>query len=192
MFNLILLGPPGSGKGTQAKFIVEKYRLIHMSTGDMLRSEIKVQSPLGKEVESIINSGSLVSDRIVFQLIRNRVQANPHARGFIYDGFPRTTEQAAALDEYLSSTGHAVNLILALCVPDGTVEERMQKRALIEHRQDETNLETIRHRIATYHKQTEPLLDYYRKQEKCVEVDGSQTLEQVNDSVYKVLAPYLL
>lgn len=189
MLNLILLGPPGSGKGTQAKLLVEKYALVHMSTGDMLRAEIKAGSPLGKQVEAIINAGSLVSDEIVFALIENRVNANPQAKGFIYDGFPRTTAQARLLDEFLAQKGQAVSLMLALDVADSEVEKRMQKRALIEHRQDEANVETIRHRIATYHNQTEPLLAYYTQQGKCTRIDGAGTIEEVQAAAGKILDP---
>ena len=128
MLNIIIAGPPGSGKGTLAKLMIDKFGFVHLSTGDMLRNEIGLGSPLGKEVESILARGDLVSDQIVISLIANNVKANPGARGFLFDGFPRTLPQAEALDDFLEKTGHPLKLMIQLEVDDAVCEMRLLRR----------------------------------------------------------------
>lgn len=187
MNNMIIAGPPGSGKGTQAKQLVEKYQFVHLSTGDMLRSEIKAATPLGKEVEAIIARGDLVSDEIVIALISKNMEAHPQAKGFLFDGFPRTIPQALALDAVLEKAGHPLKMMLVLDVADDLVEERMLKRGALENRADDTDVTRIRHRIATYHAQTEPLIEHYKKQGKCRIVDGSKSIEDTLASITECL-----
>ncbi|MFA7182823.1 MAG: adenylate kinase, partial [Bacteroidales bacterium] len=150
MINIIIAGPPGSGKGTQAKEMVEAFGFVHLSTGDMLRREIQAQSELGKEVESIMARGDLVSDDIVIRLISENVKNNPGVKGFLYDGFPRTIAQAEALDAFLNKLGHPLDLMLVLDVDDKLCEERLLRRAAIENRADDMDAGRVRHRLATY------------------------------------------
>jgi len=182
MLHLILFGPPGAGKGTQSKILISKYRLIHLSTGDMLRIHLKEQTALGKEAAHYVNQGLLVPDEVVINMIQEQIVSNPNANGFIYDGFPRTIEQAAKLDEVLAARGQQIGLMVALDLPDSFIHERMRKRAEIEGRADDAKDEVIATRIATYHQKTKPLLDYYSAQNKCKQVDGSQTIDEVNQS----------
>lgn len=191
MTNMIIAGPPGSGKGTQAKLLVEKYQFVHLSTGDMLRAEIKAQSELGKEVEAIIARGDLVSDQIVIALIAKNIQANPKAKGFLFDGFPRTIAQAQALDAFLDENNQSLNLMLVLDVADALVEERMLKRGALENRADDTDVTRIRHRIETYHNQTEPLITYYTQKDKCKVIDGSKSIDITFEAIQECLNPIL-
>ena len=174
MVNIIIAGPPGSGKGTLAKLMVDAFGFVHLSTGDMLRNEIEQGTPLGKEVESILSRGDLVSDKIVISLISNNLEAHPNARGFLFDGFPRTLPQAQALDEFLEAKGHPLKLLILLDIDDSICEMRLLRRASIENRPDDTDTDRVRHRLATYHAQTEPIIDHYKKQDKFVSVDSSK------------------
>lgn len=191
MLNIIIAGPPGSGKGTLAKLMIEKFGFVHLSTGDMLRHEIGLGSPLGKEVETILAKGDLVSDQIVISLISNNLRANPGARGFLFDGFPRTLPQAEALDDFLEKTGHPLNLMILLEVDDFVCETRLLRRGGIENRPDDTDSERVRHRLATYHAQTVPIIDHYKKQGKFVSVDNSKDPEHTLNQVSKCLKPIL-
>jgi adenylate kinase len=191
MLHLILFGPPGAGKGTQSKILIDKYNLVHLSTGDMLRSHLKEQTELGKEAATYVNQGLLVPDAVVINMIKHHIEANPNAKGFIFDGFPRTGEQAAKLDELLQARGQQINLMIALELPDSLIHERMRTRAEIEGRSDDANVEVIATRIATYHQKTRPLLDYYSAQNKCIRVDGAPSIEEVSHAVCKLIDPIL-
>jgi len=191
MVNIIIAGPPGSGKGTLAKLMVEAFGFVHLSTGDMLRNEIERGTPLGKEVESILSKGDLVSDKIVISLIANNLEAHPQARGFLFDGFPRTLPQARALDEFLEAKGHPLKLLILLDIDDSICEMRLLRRATIENRPDDTDAQRVRHRLATYHTQTEPIIDHYKQQDKFVSVDSSKTPEYTFNQVSECLKPIL-
>jgi len=183
MLHLILFGPPGAGKGTQSKILMSKYNLIHLSTGDMLRHHLKEQTPLGIEAAQYVNQGLLVPDRVVIDMIIQHIENNQNANGFIYDGFPRTIEQAARLDELLHEHGGEINLMIAINLHDSLIHDRMRKRAEIEGRVDDANDDVIATRIATYHEKTKPLLDYYSAQKKCALVEGALSIEEVNLSI---------
>jgi len=183
MLHLILFGPPGAGKGTQSKILITKYNLIHLSTGDMLRTHLKEQTALGIEAARYINQGLLVPDEVVIDMIIQQMENNPNATGFIYDGFPRTIEQAAQLDKLLHERGDEINMMIALDLPDSLIHGRMRKRAEIEGRMDDANDDVISTRIATYHQKTKPLLDYYNVQGKCFQIDGTQAIEEISQSI---------
>lgn len=173
----ILFGPPGAGKGTQAKLMVDKYNLHHVSTGDMLRSEIQRGTELGKLAKSIIENGNLVSDEIVATMIKNEIKNNPHVKGFIFDGFPRTTIQASLLDEMLEKMGKKIEMVISIKVDDELVKQRIKYRAQLEDRKDDMKDDIIENRIKTYHKKTEPLIDYYKNQNKYHEINGAGSIE---------------
>ena len=154
MFNLILFGPPGSGKGTQSEKLIAKYGLKHLSTGDLLRSEISRQTPLGKEAKSIMDKGQLVPDEVVIGMISSALDANPDARGFLFDGFPRTAAQAEALDKLLELKEAPIAAMLALEVSEDELIKRLLKRGETSGRSDDTNEVVIRARITEYHNKT--------------------------------------
>lgn len=175
----ILFGPPGAGKGTQAGVISEKYNLKHISTGELLRAEIASGSELGKQAKALIDDGKLVPDSVVEGMIKNAFDTIKGVNGFLLDGFPRTLGQAQDLDKILADRGESVSGVLSLMISDETVFKRIHHRAEIEGRADDASDETIRHRIATYHSQTEPLIDYYKKAGKYNEVNGENcTIEE--------------
>lgn len=183
----ILFGPPGAGKGTQAKFMVEKFNLIHISTGDLLRKEMAAETPLGKQAKKLIEQGYLVPDDVVVGMIENAFASNTGVNGFILDGFPRTIEQAETLDSLLKKRGDEVTKVISLAISDEMIAERIKHRAQIENRADDAEPETIRHRIATYHEKTEPLVNYYKAQKKYHEIDGAKSIEDVFELISKEL-----
>lgn len=175
---LILLGPPGAGKGTQAKRLEQKHGLTQLSTGDMLRSVVESGSALGREAKAIMDAGKLVSDDIMIRMISERIDEPDCATGFILDGFPRTRAQAEALDELLERLGARLERCVAILVDEDVLVERLLKRARIEGRTDD-NEGTIRTRMRVYRDQTEPLLDYYRERGVLAEVEGLGSVEEV-------------
>lgn len=183
----LLFGPPGAGKGTQAKLMVEKFNFHHVSTGDLLRKEIANQTELGLLAKSLIDKGEFVSDEIVENMIAGEIKNNPQATGFLFDGFPRTTAQAQSLDTLLSNLNSAVTKVISFMISDEMIFERIQHRANIEGRKDDANPETIKTRIATYHAKTEPLIEYYKNQNKYFEIDGSGTIEEIFNKVEDLL-----
>jgi adenylate kinase len=184
--NILLLGPQGSGKGTQAKRIAQEYGLAYIGSGDLFRNAIAARTPLGLEVEPIYNSGRLVPDETTIALIRERLDEEDARDGFILDGFPRNLTQARALDEMLSEIGRGLTAVFALNVSDRVSEQRMLKRAEEEGRVDDTP-EAIARRLAIYHDQTEPLIEYYRAQDRLVPVHGEGTIPEVFDQIRKAL-----
>lgn len=178
MFNLILFGPPGSGKGTQSIKLAEKYMLKHVSTGDILRSEVKNQTVLGIKAQAIMNTGELVPDELLIEILHAVMEKNKNAKGFIFDGFPRTIVQAKALDQLMVKMHVSINNVISLEVEDEEVVNRLLKRAEIEGRKDD-NAETINNRLNVYKSQTAPLLDYYEEQNKLNKVVGEGSVEDI-------------
>ena len=166
----ILFGPPGAGKGTHAGVIAQKYNLKHISTGELLRAEIAAGTELGKQAKTLIDAGSLVPDSVVEGMIENAFDTIKGVDGFLLDGFPRNLSQAEDLDKILAKRGEGVTAVVGLMIDDAMIFERIRGRAVIEGRADDANDEIIANRIKTYHSQTEPLIDYYKKADKCPEV----------------------
>jgi adenylate kinase len=183
MFNLILFGPPGSGKGTQSERLIARYGLKHLSTGDLLRSEIANQTTLGLEAKGFMDRGELVPDAVVIGMIRSALDNNPEAKGFLFDGFPRTQAQSVALDELLEQRGEAINVVLALGVTEEELVKRLLNRGLTSGRTDDVNETIIRARIAEYHKKTSAVADHYRQFGKVVEVKGEGTVDDIFDAL---------
>lgn len=185
MFNLILFGPPGSGKGTQSEKLISKYGLKHLSTGDLLRSEIAGQTPLGLEAKSFMDKGQLVPDEVVIGMISSALDANPEAQGFLFDGFPRTEAQAEALDKLLKLKKTGIHLMLALDVSEEELVSRLLNRGKTSGRSDDTNETVIRARITEYHKKTSAVADYYKKFDKVKQVAGEGSIEEIFDALCK-------
>lgn len=183
----ILFGPPGAGKGTQATAMVERYNLHHISTGALLRKEIAAGTELGLQAKALIEKGCLVPDEVVEGMIESEFKTVTGVNGFLLDGFPRTLPQADALDEILAKTGKAVTATVSIMIPDALIMERIKGRALKEGRADDASEDIINNRIATYHNQTEPLIEYYTKAEKYHEIDGVGTIDEVRDRIFSVM-----
>jgi adenylate kinase len=175
MFNLILFGPPGSGKGTQSENIIAAYGLQHLSTGNLLRSEIADQTTLGMEAKRLMDQGQLVPDEVVIGMVDNFMNAHPEAKGFLFDGFPRTTAQCVALDALLEKKSNEINVVLALEVSEEELVKRLLGRGLTSGRSDDTNETIIRARIQEYHDKTTAVATYY----KLVSVKGEGTVESI-------------
>ncbi|OJY81505.1 MAG: adenylate kinase [Sphingobacteriales bacterium 40-81] len=185
MFNLILFGPPGSGKGTQSEKLISKYGLKHLSTGDLLRSEIAAQTPLGLEAKSFMDKGQLVPDEVVIGMISSALDSNPNAKGFLFDGFPRTEAQAEALDKLLKLKKTAIHLMVALDVAEAELIRRLLGRGKTSGRSDDTNEGVIKARIAEYHKKTTPVADYYTKFDKVKHIKGEGTVDEIFEAISK-------
>lgn len=168
----ILFGPPGAGKGTHAVAIAEKYNFKHLSTGELLRNEIAAGTELGIKAKKLIEAGSLVPDEVVEGMIESAFESIKGVNGFLLDGFPRTLAQAEALDKMLARKGEAISAVISIMIPDEIVKVRIAHRATVEGRADDASDEVINNRIRTYHSQTEPLIDFYKKAGKYHEVAG--------------------
>lgn len=179
MFNLILFGPPGSGKGTQSEKLIGKYGFKHLSTGDLLRSEIARQTPLGLEARALMDKGQLVPDEVVIGMIRNALESHPGVAGFLFDGFPRTTAQAEALDRLLESRGSAIGLLIALHVPDEELIGRLLNRAKTSGRSDDADEAVLRRRLDVYRRDTVPVAQHYKAQGKLESIEGVGSIEDI-------------
>jgi adenylate kinase len=179
MLNLVLFGPPGAGKGTQSAMLIEKYNLIHLSTGDILRGELKAASPLGLEAKKYMDKGELVPDSVVIGMIEIKLDQNSDANGFIFDGFPRTSAQAKALDELLEKKGTAISAMLSLEVEHDELVSRLLNRGKDSGRADDQNTEVIENRIKVYNNETAPLINYYDAQGKYISVKGMGSIDEI-------------
>lgn len=185
MLNLILFGPPGSGKGTQSEKLIAKYGLKHLSTGDLLRSEISQKTALGLEAKNIMDKGQLVPDEVVIGMISSALETNPDAKGFLFDGFPRTSAQAEALDKLLELKGTAINTMLAMEVSEEELIARLLKRGVTSGRSDDNNEGVIRARIAEYNNKTAAVADYYNRFDKVIHVKGEGSIDEIFDGLCK-------
>jgi adenylate kinase len=186
MLNIVLFGPPGSGKGTQAEKIIKKYKLLHLSTGDLLRAEIANKTELGLKAKSIMEKGELVPDEVVVGMIEKRISTEKKTNGFIFDGFPRTVEQAKALDTVLAKKNMSITLMISLDVKRLELINRLLKRGKEQGRSDD-NLQTIENRIKVYEDQTTPVMHYYDQQEKARYIDGIGSVEEIFQRIEKVI-----
>ncbi|SDI23280.1 adenylate kinase [Mucilaginibacter sp. P25] len=190
MLNLVLFGPPGAGKGTQSKKLIEKYDLIHLSTGDLLRGEISQGTALGLEAKKLMDDGKLVPDEVVIGMISNKLDANKKAKGFIFDGFPRTVAQAEALDQLLESKQSAISGMIALEVGDEELERRLLERGKESGRPDDANPEVIRKRIKEYNDKTAPVAGFYQQQDKFTSINGVGSVDEIFDAIVGVNESY--
>lgn len=179
MFNLILFGPPGSGKGTQSEKLIAKYNLKHLSTGDLLRSEITRKTPLGLEAKKYMDKGNLVPDEVVIGMINDALDNKPDVEGFLFDGFPRTAIQAEELDDLLKQKSTCIDVMLALDVSEDELIKRLVKRGETSGRSDDNNEQVIRARIMEYHKKTAAVADHYQKANKVIFVKGEGGIDEI-------------
>ena len=179
MINIVLFGPPGSGKGTQAQNLIEKFNLKQISTGDLFRYNMKNETELGKLAKFYIDKGELVPDEVTTDMLREEVQRPTDSAGFIFDGFPRTVKQAEALDELLKSHNESITVMVALMVHDDELKKRLLMRGLTSGRPDDQNEEKIKTRILEYNSKTTPVAEYYRQQNKLVSVEGVGEIEEI-------------
>ncbi|NCB08352.1 MAG: adenylate kinase [Bacteroidia bacterium] len=183
MLNLVLFGPPGAGKGTQAEFIINTFGLQHLSTGDLLRSEIAAGTKLGLEAKAFMDKGELVPDAVVIGMIKCMLEASKDAKGFIFDGFPRTVQQAKALDELLRENGTGIAGMLSLEVEKQELIDRLLSRGKISGRADDQDQSIIENRINVYNQKTLPLIEYYQSQGKHLGINGMGTIEEIAERI---------
>jgi len=179
MINVLMFGPPGSGKGTQSVTLAEKYNMLHLSTGDMLRAELAAGTELGRKMAAIMSAGELVPDEVVIAMIAQKIDSTTGKTGFIFDGFPRTVEQADALQNMLKERGMKIDLMLVLDVNDTELMDRMKKRALVSGRADDADEAVINNRIAVYRAKTEPVIDYGHRAKVSRMVDGIGSIDDI-------------
>lgn len=179
MLNVVLFGPPGAGKGTQSEILLQRYGLVHLSTGDIFRANIKGQTELGQEAKAFMDKGELVPDSLTISMLESEVVKHPQAKGFIFDGFPRTSAQAEALDAFLNGRSTAITCMLALEVDEEELIKRLLNRATTSGRSDDADESIVRNRIAVYNRETAPVADYYRTQNKYRGVPGVGSVEEI-------------
>jgi adenylate kinase len=187
MLNIVLFGPPGAGKGTQSEKLIEAFQLVHLSTGDILRNEIAQKTHSGLEAKKLMDQGLLVPDEVVIRMIEDRIDANRNAKGFIFDGFPRTTAQAKALDQMLSKKDSSISMMLALQVDDEELLKRLLNRGKESGRPDDQNPEVIGRRISEYNLKTAPLMEYYSAQGKFHSIDGIGSVDDIFERLSSVI-----
>ncbi|MEN8118026.1 MAG: adenylate kinase [Bacteroidota bacterium] len=187
MLNLVLFGPPGAGKGTQAEFLIKSFGLIHLSTGDLLRSEIAAGTQLGLEAQSYMEKGELVPDAVVIGMIKSKLETNGDAKGFIFDGFPRTVDQAKALDKLLNENETPISGMLSLDVEKMELINRLLSRGKVSGRADDQNQTVIENRINVYNEKTLPLIEYYKPQDKHFGINGMGTIDDIAGRLKEVV-----
>ncbi len=191
MFNIIIFGAPGAGKGTQSERIIERYGLRHLSTGSMLREAIEAQTPMGIEAQRYIDQGHLVPDALVIDLIARELETHPDVPGYIFDGFPRNVAQAQALDVMLQNHGYPVSMLLALEVEEDELVARLLNRGLTSNRSDDQSEDIIRNRIEVYERTTLPVMDHYRQQGKYHGVAGMGSIDDIANRVAQTIDTYI-
>jgi adenylate kinase len=187
MLNIVLFGPPGAGKGTQSERLIEKYNLVHLSTGDVFRANIKGETELGKLAKSYMDAGQLVPDAVTIDMLRSEVAKHTDPKGFIFDGFPRTNAQAQALDEFLSSLNTQISLMLALEVEEQELTTRLLKRAEVSGRADDADPTVIEKRISVYNQETAPVKAFYQAQEKFIAIDGIGSIDDITQRLFAAI-----
>ncbi|MBT4324270.1 MAG: adenylate kinase [Cryomorphaceae bacterium] len=187
MINLILFGKPGSGKGTQAEFVKNKYDLIHISTGDLFRNNISNNTELGLLAKSYMDKGDLVPDEVTIKMLESEVNNHPNAKGFIFDGFPRTTVQAEILDQFLITLKLSISMTIALEVDENLLIERLISRGKDSGRSDDQDRTKIQNRFDEYNKKTSPLINYYKNQNKFFDVDGVGDINEISSRIFNTI-----
>lgn len=187
MLNIVLFGPPGAGKGTQSAKIIESHSLIHISTGDLFRKHMGENTELGQLAKSYIDAGNLVPDEVVIGMVEDRIQESLDAKGFIFDGFPRTVNQAEALDVMLESHDLSINGMIALEVPEDELKSRIKERAKTSGRVDDQDDAKINNRIQVYHNETAPVADHYQKQGKFSAVNGVGSIDEIYHKIEEAI-----
>lgn len=191
MLNIILFGKPGSGKGTQAEFIKEKYELVHISTGDLFRQNIKNQTELGKLAQKYMNNGDLVPDTVTIGMLKSEVESNINANGFLFDGFPRTVDQAVSLDKFLDKKNLRIDLTIAIDVKEEILIERILNRGLTSGRKDDQDKIKIKNRFDEYNSKTSLLEDYYKNQNKFKIIDGYGNIDEITKRLYNQIDQFI-
>lgn len=187
MLNIVLFGPPGAGKGTQSERLIEKFGLIHLSTGDIFRANIKGETELGLLAKSYMDQGNLVPDEVTINMLKSEVLKYDQPKGFIFDGFPRTNAQAAALDAFLASIHTSITMMVGLEVEENELRDRLKKRAEVSGRPDDANPEVIQNRIAVYKNETAPVKDFYQAQGKYKAVNGIGSIDEITNRLFDVI-----
>lgn len=191
MLNIVLFGPPGAGKGTQSDLIVEKFNLVHISTGDLLRAEIKKQSDIGKQAQQLIDKGLLMPDSIMIDIIQNKINEHKACKGFIFDGFPRTSLQAQVLDTLMLDNNMSVSTMISLEVDTPVIVSRILERGKVSGRADDQDERIIRKRIEEYTAKTEPVKEFYKKQGKLHEIQGVGTIDEIFSKIEEVCCTFV-
>lgn len=187
MLNIVLFGPPGAGKGTQSERLIEQYGLVHLSTGDVFRANIKGETELGKLAKSYMDQGQLVPDSVTIDMLRSEVLKHENPKGFIFDGFPRTNAQAEALDEFLASLNTNISLMLSMEVEEKELITRLLKRGEVSGRPDDANEEVVTNRIAVYNRETAPVKAFYQAQGKYVSIDGIGSIDEITHRLFTAI-----
>jgi adenylate kinase len=191
MLNVVLFGPPGAGKGTQSEILLQRYGLVHLSTGDIFRANIKGETELGQQAKAFMDKGELVPDSLTISMLESEVVKHPGVKGFIFDGFPRTSAQAAALDTFLAGKSSSITCMLALEVNEEELIKRLLNRATTSGRADDGDETIVRNRIAVYNRETSPVADYYRDQQKYRGIVGVGSVEEITQRLCSALDTFL-